>query len=110
MHFLAMLRPCFCLDYPVCGCVSVLMIYLSVQQDSVAVVASVQCIAFQGCCCLYNQPQVPFTTCAQVKGFVCDSVVFVVFSSTAIPGIICANPGRMDKGCTGCFQFWVVKC
>ena len=65
------------------GLLLVMMIYHSAARFS-SCADSVQDTGFQGCCCLYNQPQVLFTTCVRSEMVcmcvVCDILVFVVLS------------------------------
>ena len=69
--------------------------------------ASVQNTAFQGCCCLYNQPQVLFTTCVRSEMIcacvVCDDIVFVVLSQSQMSCTISAYLWVHDKGSKICF-------
>lgn len=88
------------------GVLLVMVIYHSPARFS-SCAASVQSTTFQGCCCLYNQPQVLFITCGRSEMVrvcvVCDSLVFVVLSQSEMPCTISAYLWVHDKGSKTCF-------
>lgn len=88
------------------GVLLVMVIYHSAARFS-SCAASVQSTTFQGCCCLYNQPQVLFITCGRSEMVrvcvVCDSLVFVVLSQSEMPCTISAYLWVHDKGSKTCF-------